>query len=155
MNNPRTFATEWVLIESAAKSESEEDFLILSGGSASDPEVRAISGAAALLETLRRLAPRRVILDFQISFRRGLNLLRTLKSAAPELKLLARVRSLGSLCAEPLYFSVEVGTLRVSFHRVSPDGVRVTPKGSPTVPAIKARVQGGTCHEKASESKCE
>jgi hypothetical protein len=125
MENSRALETDWVLIQSAGKGASEEDFLILlSGGGASDAKARAVSGSKVLLETLRRLGPRRIILDFQVSFRHGLNLLRALKSASPEVKLLARLRSLSSICAEPLYFSVDVRTSgAVSLHRVSLEGV--------------------------------
>lgn len=115
----RDFETDWVLIQSADKGESEDFFLTLSGGGASGAETRAISGTRALVLTLRRLAPRRVILDFQVSFRHGLKLLRALKSTSPEVKLLARLRSLRSICARPLFFSVDVRTSgAVSLHRV-------------------------------------
>lgn len=121
MENSQALETDWVLIQSAGKGASEEDFLILlSGRGTSDAEARAVSGSKVLLETLRRLSPRRVILDFQVSFRHGLNLLRALKRVSPEVKLLARLGSLGSICTEPLYFSVDVRTSgTVSLHRVS------------------------------------
>jgi len=120
---PHSPATDWVLIESSGRGESEDDFLVLSGRDDSDPEVQTISGAAALLDALRELAPRRVVFDFQGSFRRGLDLLRTLRLASPELKLVARVRSPGSKRVEPLYFSIDVQTSRVSLHRMIADPV--------------------------------
>jgi hypothetical protein len=125
MENSRALETDWVLIQSAGKGESEEDFLLfLSGRGASGVRARAVSGSKVLLETLRRLGPRRVILDFQVSFRHGLSLLRALKSASPEMTLLARLRSLRRICAEPLYFSVDVRTSgAVALHRVRPERV--------------------------------
>jgi len=134
--NPQTLATDWVLVESAGHSESKEDFLVLSGRGASDLEVRRISGGAALLQALRNLAPRRLILDYQGSFRRSLDLLRTVKAAVPGLKLVARVRSPRSKEVEPFYFSVDVQTSRVRLHRMSPeefaDGV-IAPRGEVAV----------------------
>ena len=111
-------SADWVLIESAPKGDSEDDFWIVAGGGEGDPECRAISGSTALREVLQRLAPRRVILDFHISFQRGLDLLRTLKEDFPALNLLARVRLPNAVHPHPLYFAVEVGTAGVSFHRV-------------------------------------
>lgn len=134
--NSQTLATDWVLVESAGNGESKEDFLVLSGRGASDLEVRRISGAAALLQALRNLAPRRLILEFQGSFRRSLDLLRTLKVAVPELKLVACVRSPRSKEAEPLYFSVDVQTSKVSLHRMSPEGFAdgvIAPRGEVAV----------------------
>jgi hypothetical protein len=111
---------EWVLIESAAKGESDDDFRIVAGNGAGE-EFRTISGAPALRGALQRLAPRRVILDFHVSFQRGLDLLRILKKDFPGLSLLARVRLPNGAHPEPLYFAVEVGTAGVSFHRLSGD----------------------------------
>lgn len=145
MENARTLETEWVLIESAAKSESEDDFLVHSVGQDSDPEIRTIRGAAALLEVLRALAPRRVIFDFQISFQRGLSLLQTLKSLFPELNLIARVRSLRSMCVEPHYFSVQLRSSGVSLHSVGAEAAGATRMDPPVRPVRSAfESEGGT-----------
>ncbi len=84
---------DFLLVENTGNGESEEEFVVLSGRGASELDVRRISGASALLEALRGLAPRRIILDFHVSFGRGLDLLRALKIGAPEPTLVARVRS--------------------------------------------------------------
>jgi hypothetical protein len=123
MPSSESHTPDFALVESAGKGEYEEDFVVLSGRGGSDLEVRRISGAAALLEALRALAPRRVILDFHASFRRSLELSRALKRGAPELALVARVCPPGSNRAEPLYFSVEVRTSRVSLHRMRPEEI--------------------------------
>jgi hypothetical protein len=115
---------DWVLIESPAKSDSEDNFRIVAGNGAGSPKSRTISGAPALRRTLQRLAPRRVILDFHVSFQRGLDLLRILKNDFPGLSLLARVRLPNATHPEPLYFAVEVGTAGVSFHRLSGEDER-------------------------------
>jgi hypothetical protein len=134
MPSSESQAPDFALVESAGDGESEEVFVVLSGRGASDLEVRRISGAAALLEALRALAPRRVILDLHASFRGGLELLRALKNGAPESTLVARVRSPSSKRVEPLYFSVEVRTSKVSLHRMRPDegsGGTIAPRGVP------------------------
>jgi hypothetical protein len=112
-------AADWVLIESAPKGDSEDDFRIVAGSGRGDSACRIISGSAALRRVLLRLAPRQVILDFHVSFQRGLDLLRVLKKDFPGLNLLARVRLPNAAHPEPLYFAVEVGPAGVSFHRVS------------------------------------
>jgi hypothetical protein len=135
MPSQHALVSDCVLI-SDGRSDSEDDFLVVSSLGASSLEVWTISGAAALLDALRRLAPRRVLLDFQVSFRRGLDLIRSLKNACPELKVIARVRSATSLRsngAEPLYFSVEVESAKVSLHRLGPEGVDVTWTNFPTL----------------------
>ena len=136
MPSQNALVSDCVLIGSDGRSDSEDDFLVVSSLGASSIQVWTISGAAALLDALRRLAPRRVLLDFQVSFRRGLDLIRSLKNASPELKVIARVRSapsLGSIGAEPLYFSVEVESAKVSLHRLGPEGVDVTWTNFPTL----------------------
>lgn len=130
MASQQAIASDCVLIGSDGRSESEDDFLVLSSRGASSLEVWTISGAAALQDALRRLAPRRVLLDFQVSFRRGLDLIRGLKRASPELNLIARVCSTRSL---PLYFAVEVKTSKVSLRRLGPEGVDVTWTNFPTL----------------------
>ncbi len=112
MDDVNLLSADWVLIESSAKSDSDDDFRIVAGNGAGDPECGTIPDSAALRRVLRRLAPRRVILDFHVSFRRGLDLLRVLKNDFPGLSLLARVRLPNGAHPEPLYFSVEVGKLR-------------------------------------------
>jgi hypothetical protein len=136
MVSQEALASDCVLIESDDRSGCEDDFVILSSRGLSTLEVRTISGAAALLETLGRLAPRRVLVDFHVSFQRGLDLIRSLKRASPESKLIARVRStprLRSLRAEPLYFAIEVNTSKVSLRRLGPEGVDVTWTNFPTL----------------------
>jgi hypothetical protein len=119
MNDVELPSADWVLIESSPKGDSEEDFRIVAGSEAGDSACRTITGSAALRRLLLRLAPRQVILDFHVSFQRGLDLLRVLKQDLPGMNLLARVRLPSTAHPEPLYFAVEVGTAGVSFHRVS------------------------------------
>jgi hypothetical protein len=136
MLSERRLAADCVLIGSDGRSDSEDDFLVVSSRGASSIEVWTISGGAALLDALRRLAPRRVLLDFQVSFHRGLDLIRSLKHASPELNVIARVRSepsAGAIGGEPLYFAVEVDPAKVSLHRLGPEGVDVTWTNFPTL----------------------
>jgi len=120
MRNSPTLATDWVLSESAGSTGSEEDFVLWSCGNGTGPKVRAVSGAAALLEVLRRSFSRLVILDFQVSFQRGLSLLQAMKAAAPETEILVCVTSPRSTTDEPLHFSVDLRSSGVSLHRVVP-----------------------------------
>lgn len=119
MNNGELLVTNWALIESAAKDEFEEGFRVVSGGGPCGLESRTIHGVAALRSVLFRLAPRRIVLDFETSFRLGLAPLRELKSDFPALYVLARGRALSSDRVEALHFSVELRRSGVSLRRVN------------------------------------